>query len=155
MRTLTIVSVSLGAFLSACTASAPQDTIVDLCTQTVRDYAVLRDEGPAEAYANLFTPDGTFVLGGAQTTGHAALIARHTSANDNALWRHTMTDIRITPVLDGASGVSRFIIDTGPHPAPSASTRRIIGDYEDTFAIENGVCKIKLRTVRILFDNQA
>ena len=56
MRLILSAAVLLG--LTACEPSAP--AYIAACQQTVRDYAVLRDEGPADQYADLFTEDGTF-----------------------------------------------------------------------------------------------
>lgn len=147
------LSLTCGLLLTA--ACQPAPTRTELCTQTVLDYAVLRDNGPAEDYAALFTADGTFTLGPNVTAGHNALIARHTSANAAALWRHNMVDVRIEDSGDGLSGQSRFIIYTAPHPAPAQAPREIIGDYIDTFRVENGVCKIASRSVKIIFDTPA
>ena len=124
----------------------------ELCEATVRNYAALRDNGPAEEYANLFTKDGTFTLGPNITTGRAALAARHVEANKTALWRHNILDVEISEVGGQLIGVSRFIIYTGPHPAPSKNPREIIGDYMDTFVIENGACLISSRSAHIVFD---
>lgn len=142
----------LTALLAACNSQAP--AFETTCTQTVRDYALLRDEGPAEEYANLFTEDGTFELGGTITEGREALIARHRAANTAAAWRHTMTDIRIRKTDKTIEGTSRFIVKTGPHlDTPSAeATREILGDYLDVFEVKGGVCKIRSRKVNIVFD---
>lgn len=140
------------AILVACTPAPPSS--VELCTQTVHDYAVFRDNGPVEAYADLFTETGTFQLGNTITEGREALIARHITANANAAWRHTMEDIRITQKDGELSGISRFIVRTGPRPTPSTVTREIVGHYEDTFELTNGACKIATRKVHITFDTQ-
>lgn len=145
----TLILIALG-ITSACTDVSL--THAQLCEQTVRDYARLRDNGPVEAYADLFTPDGTFQLGDTSVKGRDALVARHNGANSASAWRHTMGDIHITDTNDTLTGQSRFIVKTGALPPPSAVTREIIGHYEDTFVIEDGVCKIASRKVHILFD---
>jgi len=137
--------------LTACS----QSTTSELCEQTVRDYAVLRDDGPVEAYADLFTKDGTFQLGETVAQGHEALVARHKGANSAASWRHTMGDIRITEIDGNLTGHSRFIVRTGTPTVPSPVSREIVGHYEDTFAIEGGTCKITSRKVHILFDTSS
>lgn len=147
-------AVLIGAALSmsACSpVSSPSN--VNLCDATVRAYAHLRDEGPAEHYADLFTQDGEFHLGPNVTKGRDALISRHIASNADNVWRHNMTDIRIRENHDGLSGVTRFHIFAGPKgEKPSAPTREILGDYLDEFAIENGACKIASRKVKITFD---
>lgn len=150
MRFILSTAILLG--LTACQPSTP--AYISACEQTVRDYAVLRDDGPADQYADLFTQDGTFDLGGTITEGREALIARHKAANAAAAWRHNITDIRITKSGTDIKGVSRFIVMTGPHlgTASAEATREILGDYIDTFVMEDGVCRIKSRKVKIAFD---
>ena len=131
-------------------ASVSPPTSTDLCTKTVLDYGVLRDIGPADAYADQFTDDGEFHLGANTTKGRDALIARHIEANSQSVWRHNMTDIRIKKDL---TGTTRFHIFTGPRgEKPAAFTREILGDYVDEFVIEDGKCKISSRQVKIVFD---
>jgi hypothetical protein len=145
--------VLLSLFLITGCATVYQTTPIELCEQTVRDYSVLRDNGPAEQYADLFTLDGEFHLGPNMTRGRDALIERHIAANSNTLWRHNMTDIRINEDL---TGTTRFHIFTGPKgdkpAAPVAFTREILGDYIDEFSLESGMCKISSRKVKIVFD---
>jgi hypothetical protein len=64
-----------------------------------------------------------------------------------------MTDIRIK---DGnpITGRTRFVVYVGnPETGASTVVREIIGDYIDTFAIEDGRCKITARKVKIVFDS--
>ena len=141
--------------VSMLTACAPEVRTpnVDLCAQTVRDYGTLRDEGPAESYADLFTPDGEFHLGPNVTKGRDALIARHIASNADTVWRHNMTDIRISEPKEGLTGVTRFHIFMGSRSdKPSQPTREIIGDYIDQFVMDGTICKIKSRKVKIVFD---
>lgn len=145
--------VLTGLLVSACASVSGAADTKQLCTQTVRDYTVLRDEGPAEDYTDLFTADGEFHLGPNITKGRDALIARHISANTNARWRHHMTDIRINTENEKITGRSRFHIFTGPlTEKASAPSREIIGTYIDGFVIDDGMCKIKTRKVDITFD---
>lgn len=154
MKKLVIIMAVLS--LGACGEAVQSPA--QLCEQTVKDYALYRDVGPVQAYADLFTEDGTFTLGGTVTMGHEALKARHVAANKAAAWRHNMTDIRIETDGETVKGRSRFIVMTGPHAkdaaGPSSFMRQIIGDYQDVFVIEGGACKIKSRQVNVLFDNQ-
>lgn len=141
--------------LTACTQITPQE----LCEQTVRDYAVLRDNGPVEDYAELFTEDGTFQLGDTALQGREALIARHKGANSAASWRHTMGDIRISELDGKTTGNSRFVVRTGASGSPSPVSREIVGHYvghyEDTFVVKDRTCKIATRKVHILFDTSS
>lgn len=145
-------NLSLGLVLPLIGCQANPTSHIQMCEQTVHDYALLRDEGPAQDYANLFIAEGTFELGSTITQGHKALIERHVAANEAAVWRHTMTDIRIS---DDLTGTSRFIVHTGPKSdAPDKVIREIIGDYKDVFEIKDGKCQIKSRKVKVVFDSQ-
>lgn len=155
MKYLWLISAVI--VLSGCQSAASPAKSLEaanaLCEKTVRNYALLRDEGPAEDYADLFTADGTFTLGENVTRGRQALIARHKAANAAALWRHNILDVKFSDTGGTLSGVSRFMIYTAPHPAPAKNPREIIGDYVDTFVMENGHCRISSRSVRIIFDS--
>jgi len=153
MRKIAIAAVILGG----CAAPDNAPTYVDLCTETVRDYAVLRDDiGLADAYGELFSEDGEFHLAGNVAKGREALIARHKIANADVQWRHNMTDIRISETGDKITGNSRFHIFAGPRSeTPVAPNREILGDYTDEFVVENGACKIKVRQVSVIFDKKS
>lgn len=143
----------LSLLLAVGCAPDPKTSSTELCEKTVLDYGPLRDDGPAEQYADLFTPDGEFHLGPNVTKGREALIARHIASNSNNVWRHNMTDIRLRENENGLSGVTRFHIFTGPRgEKPTAPAREILGDYIDVFVIQNGTCKIKSRKIKIAFD---
>ena len=140
--------------LTAC-EPASKVSIIELCENTVRDYAILRDEGPAEQYADLFTEDGEFHLGSNVTKGRSALIERHKAANNTNRWRHNMTEIQIYGKADEYAGVTRFHIFAGPvTDIPSAPNREILGSYFDKFTINDGACKIAYRKVEIVFDKK-
>ena len=150
-----ILGVSLLGLNALGLAACTQVTPAQLCEQTVRDYAVLRDDGPVEAYADLFTNDGTFQLGETVVEGRDALIGRHKAANSAAAWRHTMGDIRVSELDGEITGHSRFVVRTGASGSPTTVTREIVGYYEDTFVIEAQTCKIATRKVHILFDTSS
>ena len=138
--------------VTACGPVSPTASI-ELCEKTVLEYGPLRDDGPSEQYAELFTADGEFHLGPTVTKGRDALVARHIKANSDTIWRHNMTNIQISDESGRLSGITRFHIYTGPKASkPGAPAREILGDYIDDFVIENGTCKIKLRRVKIVFD---
>ena len=128
----------------------------DLCAQTVRDYALLRDDpAQAAAYGALFTNEGSFTLAGNTVTGRDALIARHKAANENAVWRHNMTDIDITKTDGKVTGRTRFVVYTGARgDEPGPVTREIIGYYDDIFVLENERCLLQDRRVVVEFDSR-
>ena len=153
MRTILVCAAAL---VLGCSPDMVTPKAETLCEQTVRAYGPLRDNGPAQAYADLFTKDGSFTLGPNTTTGRAALMARHAASNQTARWQHFMQDVGINVGDAGAiTGQTRFLIFTGKRSEkPSAPARQIIGTYHDEFAIVDGSCKIKSRWIEIVFDWQ-
>ncbi len=152
MKFTKIVCLMMGALtLSAC---QQESSINELCADTIHDYARLRDNPEtSEAYAALFTEDGTFTLAGQVTAGREALAARHRIANESAVWRHNMIDVEITDTVGKLSGQTRFIVQTGPRgQRPGPVTREIVGSYSDIFEITGDKCLIKSRVVSIDFD---
>ena len=145
-----------GCVIAGCQASsnAPDQSKTDLCRKTIADYAWLRDDpASAEAYADLFTEEGTFTLAGNVTQGREALAARHVSANKNTRWRHNMVGTELIEVHGGMTGETRFIIQTGPRSdRPGPAEREIIGYYEDELEVKAGKCLIRARTVHVEFD---
>ena len=109
MRTYTLsIAAALVPLLGACGQNTP--TIFERCEQTIRNYAVYRDD-PAKAveYANLFTENGSFTLGETTTQGQDALKSRHIAAHRNALWRHNMGEIRIGGLDFGSKGNDKLL----------------------------------------------
>lgn len=150
------ITILLPFVLIAGCVSIAQPSPVELCERTVRDYGPLRDEGPAEAYADLFAANGEFHLAKNVTKGRGALIARHTASNTALKWRHNMTDIQIIEKNGDYLGKTGFHIFAGPYSeTPGAFNREILGNYIDIFAIENGACKIKSRKAEIIFDKKS
>lgn len=155
-----IFLISAGLITLGLSACAPDQSSRRACLKTVSDYAWLRDDpAQSEAYAELFTENGTFVLAGQVTEGRAALMARHRTANQNAVWRHNMTASRIEVSDTKITGKTRFIIQTGPRASgvhatsPVPVAREIIGYYEDEFALVAGQCRLDSRRVHIEFDS--
>ena len=140
---------------TACAPSHSTPSAAELCKRTVKQYGPLRDNGPAEAYADLFTTDGEFHLAGNITKGHDELIERHKASTAALKWRHNMTDIRIVEKDGEYSGITGFHIFAGPHAeTPTAFNREILGNYIDVFAVDDGVCKIKTRKINVIFDKK-
>ncbi|NNE58415.1 MAG: SnoaL-like domain-containing protein [Hellea sp.] len=136
--------------LAACSAS--HDEVI-LCTNTVENYAALRDNPEtAESYADLFTDQGTFTLGGSQTAGREALIARHKASHESAKWQHEMGKISVHKQgPDKITGSSQVTVKTGPKGVAEYE-RTIAATYDDTFVMENGSCRIKSRLVTVISD---
>lgn len=142
----------VATFLAACSFSGKQLSQSELCLQTVRDYAELRDDmSKAKAYGDLFTENGRFTLGPNTVTGRDALIARHQAANKAAIFSHVMEDMEI----DGLTGKSRVVVYTKDRKAPDKITRVIIADYADEYAMIDGKCLISDRKVSVVYDTNA
>jgi len=121
----------------------------DLCKDTIHNYGVLRDDpDQAKSYAELFTPDGSFALGGNVTTGHEALIARHNSSHEDQAWQHTMSGPVISIQDKRISAVTGVTVKTGPKPGIMDTV--ITGEYRDEFEIVSGVCRIKSRQTSVI-----
>jgi len=152
MKKFTLALILLGG----CAAPDLPPSVPEMCEETVRDYAILRDgKTTSKAYGDLFTEDGEFHLAGDMTKGKDALIARHLAANAETIWRHNMTEIKISQKDGEIRGQTRFHIFAGPRAdAPIAPNREILGTYRDEFMLVKGVCKIKSRKVEIVFDKK-
>ncbi len=138
------------------TACDSKPTSIDLCQETVSNYAWLRDSpDQADAYAALFSKNGTFTLAGQVIEGREALANRHRIANQNAVWRHNMIDVEVADKDGTLSGQTRFIVQTGPRSdRPGPVTREIVGSYTDVFEIVGDKCLIKSRLVSVDFDTK-
>ncbi len=147
--TPTFVSILAATHLAACSFPEPTPSRMDLCQQTVIDYATYRDDpNRAEAYGQLFSQNGQFTLGPNTVIGRDALIERHKSANTNTVFSHVMENIKI----DGLSGKSRVVVYTKNRQQGAEINRVIIADYIDKFEITNGRCLIADREVSVVFD---
>jgi ketosteroid isomerase-like protein len=120
-------------------AQEEKGNIVRACTNLVMDYAYYRDHGDAEAYAALFTENGTLLLTNQPIQGHQAIAKAMLARVEEGTTRHVMTNVRITVVDDGhATGISyvsvyltRGTLENGkPLPLTGPS---LIGEYHDKF----------------------
>jgi Tfp pilus assembly protein PilV len=122
------------------TADSRQAAQIKLaCESLVLDYATHRDQRNGQAFAQLFTVDGTLLLNGETFIGHSAL-AQRLEGPSSLRSRHMMSNIRIS-VQDGAhaTGVSYALIfignaksdqDLGPSQIASFTA---MGEYHDDF----------------------
>ena len=154
MRTLIYspFSLYLAASLAACSPSKAPPTQTFLCTQTVLDYAELRDDSSKAAeYGRLFTEDGRFQLGPNIVEGRQALMARHRAANETTIFSHVMEDIEII----GLTGKSRVVVYTKNRADSDKVTRVIIADYADSYEMVDDKCLISDRKVSVVYDTNA
>lgn len=140
-----ILGAAILAVLSSCSALLDP---AKLCSQTALDYGKFRDAPDAALqYADLFTPDGSFTLGGQVTQGRDALIARHQTSNQNQVWKHH-PGVPVIAMSNGIiTGTSKVIVQTGAKDGPM--TTEITGEYADVFEISKGRCLIKTRDTKV------
>jgi hypothetical protein len=130
MRTLPCLLLVLLSGLANADADAER-----ACTRLVMDYAVYRDAGNAEAYADLFTENGSLSLLGQTFNGRTAILERMRSAPPQ-ISMHLMSTVRIYPEsATRARGVSYAeVYVEGAGEAPSKTDGFLaIGRYHDRF----------------------
>ncbi len=126
-----------------------QPSPAELCEDTIQSYGVFRDDpDQARPYAELFTPDGSFALGGNVTTGHEALMARHKESHENQRWQHIMSAPVISIQDERIIAVTQVSVKTGPKLGEMDTI--IIGQYQDEFQIVSGSCRIKSRKTSVI-----
>lgn len=121
------------------------------CENLVLDYATHRDQRNSQAFAQLFTDDGTLLLNGETFTGHPAL-AQRLEGPSSQRSRHMMSNIRITVQDEShATGVSYALIfigsakayqDSGPSQISSFTA---MGEYHDDFVLTDAGWRIAKR----------
>ncbi len=130
MRTLPcLLFVLLSGFASA------DNDIERECTRLIMDYAVYRDAGDAEAYANLFTENGSLSLLGQTFSSRAAILERMRTAPPQTSM-HLMSTVRIFPEsatrARGVSYAEVYVEGAGEAPAKTGGFLAI-GRYHDRF----------------------
>jgi bifunctional aromatase (cyclase/dehydratase) len=102
------------------------------------------DDGDAEGWADMFTPDGTFN----QFTGREALVGfihAWREKRNGANRRHWNANLKITPSAEGANGtVLLMLLDVSTTPPSIAMT----GKYTDVLAKTPAGWRFKNRQVR-------
>ena len=95
------------------------NTIVTACERLEHDYAIFRDRGDAEAFANIFTENGEWGRPTTVLKGRQAIREYITSSSGGPPEAHMQfqTTIQITPVDDTtATGISYAIVLEAPIP---------------------------------------
>jgi uncharacterized protein (TIGR02246 family) len=96
------------------------NAIVTACERLEHDYAIYRDRGDAEAFANIFTVDGEWGRPTTVLKGRDAIRDYIESSSDHPPEAHMQftTTIQITPVDETtATGVSYALVLEAPIPA--------------------------------------
>ena len=130
------------------------ESVEDVCRSLVLDYAYYRDRPDADAFADLFTQDGTLVVLGQEYVSREKIRARIQGAIGGPVFRHMMSTIRIFPHDDDhASGVSYVTVYTAPPgegPIPIQGFTAV-GEYHDDYVRTAAGWKIQRREFKIIF----
>lgn len=129
------------------------DEITDACAALVISYAQHRDNYEANAFANLFTENGTLIIGNDRWEGRDEIRARIEALNSDITIRHHMSSIRITHIDENhASGVSYAVIYSSPPGTNEISGPSFIGDYLDQYVKTDEGWKISRRELISVFN---
>ncbi len=139
------------------------NAIVIACERLEHDYAIYRDQGDAEAFANIFTEDAEWGRsGGTVLTGREA-IRRHVetiSKTDRGMHNvhmQSQTTIQITPIDDTtATGVSYGLVLEAPIPehglpATNQFSFQVASESLSTYKLTDDGWKIAKREYTQLF----
>ena len=110
-------------------------------------YSVLFDTGQAEAWADLFTPDGTFfIVGGPSLYGTAELEPfAERRYRDTPGIRHIVSNVIVEPAGDGARG-SAYVVVLGGVDDGAATQILTLGGYDDRLARTESGWRFESRT---------
>ncbi|NWG45981.1 MAG: nuclear transport factor 2 family protein [Alphaproteobacteria bacterium] len=156
-RPLLLALALLGGTLAAPAEAAPPPEGVEAllakeaCETLVLTYASAWDHGDADAFANLFAPDGTLTFA-RPIEGREAIRKTMEAGSARSTFRHVMSNIQITlEDADTARGVSYAIVLTGPRPEGEATGPvaleglGTVGEYHDVFVRTDEGWKIAAR----------
>lgn len=155
----TIATILTLLTLAACKAPLATTDIRALCTDTVNEYAHVRDAGDIERAKTLFTEDASVTIFGTTQQGREAILSAMQGRANGAVSRHMIGSVLVTPTgPTTAKGESYVIVVIGEdtkRPLPfSGNNLLAAGTYEDSFLIDDGRCKIESRNVIVDFQKQ-
>jgi len=137
-----LVLSALGGLSYAKQTELPASTVAAIeqaCKTLVLDYASHRDQERRQAFADLFTVNGTLSVNGENLAGREELAGRFQSPAQQT-FRHVMSNIRIVAHSETrASGTSYALIFAGPAKAGGdaspieVASFAAMGEYYDEF----------------------
>lgn len=120
------------------------------CYRLIQAFFVLSDRGEVEAYASLYTEDGTFTRPGLSVRGRQEIAAAIRSRPPHLVFRHLGITASVD-VLDSQSATGRgshmLILhdrSTGETAAP------VVGDFEDAYVKTAEGWRIAKRVVQAI-----
>ena len=134
------------------------NAIVTACERLEHDYAIYRDRGDAEAFANIFTEDGEWGRPTTVLKGREAIREYIESSAGGPPEAHMQfqTTIQITPVDDTtATGISYAIVLEAPIPEAGLPATvigfQVASESRSTYKLTDDGWKIATREYTTLF----
>lgn len=134
------------------------NAIVTACERLEHDYAIYRDRGDAEAFANLFTEDGEWGRPTTVLKGREAIREYIESSSGGPPEAHLQlqTTIQITPVDDTtATGISYALVLEAPIPEEGLPATvvgfQVASESRSTYKLTDEGWKIATREYTTLF----
>ncbi len=134
------------------------NAIVTACERLEHDYAIYRDRGDAEAFANIFTEDGEWGRPTTVLKGREAIREYIASSSGGPPEAHMQfqTTIQITPVDDTtATGISYAIVLEAPIPEEGLPVPiigfQVASESRSTYRLTDEGWKIAKREYTTLF----
>ncbi len=158
---LTLVLVLLGSgksFAADPAETARINAIVTACERLEHDYAIYRDRGDAEAFANIFTEEGEWGRPTTVLKGRDAIRDYIASSSDHPPEAHMQftTTIQITPVNETtATGISYAIVLEAPIPEDglpvTISAFQVASESRSLYKLTDDGWKIATREYTTMF----
>jgi len=136
--------------------SATKQGIINACMETVQNYAVYRDQLDAEGYTSVFTETGTFLFGEKTFNGRTELRSYINNQPEDIQTLHHITTKQINVIDDhkarGIIYAQVYFSKISTEPGSVYREAHVI--YTDSYKLNNGICEIEHRSLKILTDDQ-
>jgi ketosteroid isomerase-like protein len=120
------------------------------CRRLIQSFFVLSDRGEAEAYANLYTQDGSFTRPGLSVCGHNEIGAAIRARPPHLAFRH-LGITALVEVIDEHSATGRGSHMLVMHDRNTGEVSPpVVGDFEDIYLKTAEGWRIAKRIVRAI-----